>query len=326
MSDSKLKVIVAGTPEFAAVSLKRLIHEQNNLNIKIIAVYTQPDRKAGRGQKLTASPVKKIALQHNIPIEQPETFRKSSEVGIVAREKLASYNPDLMIVAAYGLILPLGVLNIPRLGCINIHGSLLPRWRGAAPIHRAILADDKKTGITIMQMDHGLDTGDMLYKISCDIQETDTSATLHDKLANLGSEALITVLKNIESYQENATKQDDNSANYAEKLNKSEGKINWNHTAKDICRQIRGMHPYPSTYCFLNGDRIKIIAATPDNTIHTTAEVGTITSIEKESINITCGHGSVIKLTELQFSGGKPLNAEQIYTGKKLTLGDKFDV
>ena len=208
-----LRVIFAGTPEFAAVSLEALISQQDALNIDIVAVYSQPDRKAGRGQKLSASAVKQAALAHNIPVEQPVTFKKSVTEGIAARETLRTYQADVMIVAAYGLILPIGVLTIPTYGCLNIHGSLLPRWRGAAPIHRALLAGDTETGITIMQMDKGLDTGDMLYKVSSTIAPDDTASSLHDKLAELGASAITTVLQNLSDYQAQATPQDASQAN-----------------------------------------------------------------------------------------------------------------
>ena len=200
-SSNRLRVVFAGTPEFAAVSLEALINQQEALSIDIVAVYTQPDRKAGRGQKLSASAVKQIALEHDIAVEQPLTFKKSSSEGMAARQTLRSYQPDVMIVAAYGLILPIGVLTTPTYGCLNIHASLLPRWRGAAPIHRALLAGDSETGITIMQMDKGLDTGDMLYKVSAPIETNDTAASLHDKMAELGATAIVTVLKDLAHYQ-----------------------------------------------------------------------------------------------------------------------------
>ena len=337
MSQSgRLNVIFAGTPEFAATSLQSLIDEQDSLNIDIVAVYTQPDRKAGRGQKVTASPVKQLALAHHIAVEQPETFRKSSEIGVVSRETLAHYQPDLMIVAAYGLILPLGVLTIPTYGCLNIHASLLPRWRGAAPIHRALLAGDTQTGITIMQMDKGLDTGDMLYKASCPITNDDTSASLHDRLAMLGAKAIITVIKDLSYYQNQANKQDDSQANYAEKLTKAEGEIDWSKPAEVIERQIRGMHPFPSTYSFLSdGDknkRVKVLASLPVNLSQTTTQTaGTIISIGKNAILVACGKqnpedefATTLRLTKLQFEGGKPITAEQICQGTQLNDGDQF--
>lgn len=334
LDQAKLKVIFAGTPEFAAVSLQALIDSKDELNLDIVAVYTQPDRKAGRGQKITASAVKQVAVAHDIAVEQPQTFKKASDIGMAAREVLKSYNADVMVVAAYGLILPLGVLNTPKLGCINIHGSLLPRWRGAAPIHRAILAGDTQTGITIMQMDKGLDTGDMLYKVACDIEDTDTTASLHDKLAKLGATAVKTVLSDLPSYQAKAEKQEDYIAKipvtYAEKLSKQEGEIDWSKTASEIARQIRGMFPYPSTFGFIDGNRVKVIAGVEIVGFELSADnsqpAGTVISTDKTQVVIACGQGTAIGLTKLQFAGGKPLTAEQIYTGNKLAVNDSFDV
>ncbi len=322
----KLKVIFAGTPEFASVCLQALIDNNEKLNIEIVAVYSQPDRKAGRGQKLTASAVKQLAVKHNIPVEQPVTFRKSSDEGMQARATLANYNPDVMVVVAYGLILPIGVLTTPRFGCLNVHGSLLPRWRGAAPIHRAILAGDTSTGITIMQMDKGLDTGDMLYKVSCPISENDSTATLHDKLAELGATAICEVLANLADYQAKAEKQDDTLATYAKKLSKQEGQINWQHSASDIARQIRAMHPYPSTFTFYQEKRVKVIEATAitKQTTQTAEKVGTVTAMDKQSVSVLCGDNTILQLNKLQFAGGKPLTAEQVYTGNKLKVGDVF--
>ncbi|MDY3305944.1 methionyl-tRNA formyltransferase [Psychrobacter sanguinis] len=339
-SSTKQRVIFAGTPEFAAISLQALIEQQQALNIEIVAVYTQPDRKAGRGQKLTASPVKQLALEHNLPVEQPLTFQKSVEEGQAARETLANYQPDIMVVAAYGLILPIGVLETPTHGCLNIHASLLPRWRGAAPIHRALLAGDEQTGITIMQMDKGLDTGDMLYKVAYNIAADETTASLHDKMAELGAEAIVTVLKDLSWYQAKAEKQDDSLANYAEKLSKSEGEIDWTQSAELIERQIRGMHPYPGAYTFLadsegKGEpkRVKVLAALPVNHSQTTVvEPGTVISVGKNAILVACGQsnsdsnaeGTTLRLTQLQFAGSKPVTAEQVCHGSQLDDGDKF--
>ncbi|WP_019672112.1 methionyl-tRNA formyltransferase [Psychrobacter lutiphocae] len=336
----KQRVIFAGTPEFAAISLQALIEQQQALNIEIVAVYTQPDRKAGRGQKLTASPVKQLALEHGIVVEQPLTFKKSVAEGQVARDTLASYQPDVMVVAAYGLILPLGVLNTPTHGCLNIHASLLPRWRGAAPIHRALLAGDKQTGITIMQMDKGLDTGDMLYKVAYDIAADETTASLHDKMAALGAKAIVTVLKDLPYYQARAEQQDDNLANYAEKLSKSEGEIDWSQPAELIERQIRGMHPYPGAYTFLadstnNSEpkRVKVLAALPVNPSQTTVVVpGTVISVGRNAILVACGkpesdadaENTTLRLTKLQFAGSKPVNAEQVCHGNQLNDNDQF--
>ena len=334
-----LRVVFAGTPEFAAVSLEALIKQQSALNIDIVAVYTQPDRKAGRGQKLAASAVKQVALANDIAVEQPETFKKSSTEGMAARETLRSYQPDVMIVAAYGLILPIGVLTTPTLGCLNIHASLLPRWRGAAPIHRALLAGDSETGITIMQMDKGLDTGDMIYKVSASIEADDTAASLHDKMADLGATAIITVLKDLPHYQAQAIAQDDNQANYAEKLIKTEGEIDWTQSAAMIERQIRGLNPWPGTYTFLQGQRVKILASLPVNASQPTDKpAGTVISVGRKAILIACGRdnntgaainiekqqATTLAITQLQFAGSKPVSAEQICHGNQLNDGDQF--
>ena len=340
---SRLRVIFAGTPEFAAISLEALIKQQDALNIDIVAVYSQPDRKAGRGQKLAASAVKQVALAHNLPVEQPATFKKSSTDGLAAREILSAYQPDIMVVAAYGLILPIGVLTTPTYGCLNIHGSLLPRWRGAAPIHRALLAGDTETGITIMQMDKGLDTGDMLYKVSCAITVNDSATSLHDNLAELGATAISTVLQDLPHYQAQATAQDSSQANYAEKLIKTEGEIDWAQSAAHIERQIRGLTPWPGAYTFLKGARVKILASLPVNDSQRTDKPsGTVISVGRKAILVACGtdndastnpdtdsantagQASTLAITQLQFAGGKPVSAEQICHGNQLNDDDRF--
>lgn len=332
---NRLRIVFAGTPEFAASSLESLIAQQEQLNIDVVAVYTQPDRKAGRGQKLAASAVKQVALTHDIPVEQPATFKKSSAEGMAARQTLSSYQPDVMIVAAYGLILPIGVLTTPTYGCLNIHASLLPRWRGAAPIHRALLAGDSETGITIMQMDKGLDTGDMLHKVSCTIADNDTAASLHDKLADLGATAISTVLQDLPSYQAKAIAQDDNQANYAEKLVKTEGEIDWTQSASVIERQIRGLTPWPGAYTFLDGARVKILESLAVNPSQQTTEpAGKVISVGRKAILIACGNNqqtddkeqpaSTLAITKLQFAGSKPVTAEQVCHGNQLDDGDQF--
>ena len=328
----RLRVVFAGTPEFAAISLESLISRQDVLNIEIVAVYTQPDRKAGRGQKLAASAVKDVALANDIPIEQPVTFKKSSTEGLAARQTLRTYQPDVMIVAAYGLILPIGVLETPTHGCLNIHASLLPRWRGAAPIHRALLAGDDETGITIMQMDKGLDTGDMIYKVSASIEPTDTAASLHDKMAALGATAINTVLKALPTYQAQAVVQDSSQANYAEKLVKTEGEVDWSQPASAIERQIRGLTPWPGAYTFLAGQRVKILASLPVNASQQTNEpAGTVVSVGRKAILVACGKANdadssatTLAITHLQFAGGKPMTAEQVCHGNQLNDGDQF--
>ena len=337
---NRLRVVFAGTPEFAAISLEALIRQQDALNIDIVAVYTQPDRKAGRGQKLSASAVKEVALANDIAVEQPVTFKKSSTEGMAARQTLRTYQPDLMIVAAYGLILPIGVLTTPTHGCLNIHASLLPRWRGAAPIHRALLAGDNETGITIMQMDKGLDTGDMLYKVSASLEPDETAASLHDKMAALGAMAISTVLKELSHYQAQATTQDDSQANYAEKLVKTEGEVDWTKPAATIERQIRGLTPWPGAYTFLEGQRVKILAALPINTTQKTDKpAGTVVSVGRKAILVACGQeaeqlngnaahdvqlSNTLAITKLQFAGGKPMTAEQLCHGNQLNDGDQF--
>lgn len=330
-----LRVVFAGTPEFAAKSLEALIAHQEALNIEIVAVYSQPDRKAGRGQKLAMSAVKAVAIANDIVVQQPATFKKSVTEGLNARETLRSYHPDVMIVAAYGLILPIGVLTIPKLGCLNIHASLLPRYRGAAPIHRALLAGDNETGITIMQMDQGLDTGNMIYEAHCPIAADDTAASLHDRLADLGAEAMMTVLSDLPTYQANAKPQDDGLANYAQKLTKDEGLIDWNVSAFLIERQIRGLNPWPGTFSFLNGKRVKVLAAYPimlNSSV--AAPFGRVISVGKKAILVACGtdtsddsdniQQTALAITELQFAGGKPMSAEQICHGGQVNDGDVF--
>lgn len=331
MNDKRLRVVFAGTPEFAATALQALIDNQDKLNIDIVAVYTQPDRKAGRGQKLTASPVKQLALAHNITVEQPVSFSlkyhpEQGDSGQVSRETLKSYRPDVMVVAAYGLILPLGVLNTPTYGCLNIHASLLPRWRGAAPIQRAILAGDKQTGITIMQMAQGLDTGNMLYQLVCEIEQTDTSKTLHDKLALLGAQAIVEVLSDVQKYQQQAICQDEALANYATKISTDEGLIDWRTSAASIARQIRALN----SYSFLNGERVKVLSATPIKSEQTTQQIaGSIVSVGKNALLVACGKDDdgvqhLINITSLQWAGGKPLTAREIANSNKVNDGDKF--
>lgn len=244
-----LRIIFVGTPDFAARHLSALIDSHH----EVIGVYTQPDRPAGRGKKLTASPVKELALEHNIPVFQPENF-KSDE----AKQELVDQNADLMVVVAYGLLLPQAVLDTPKLGCINVHGSILPRWRGAAPIQRSIWAGDAETGVTIMQMDIGLDTGDMLKIATLPIEATDTSASMYDKLAELGPVALVDCLSDIADGSAIAQKQDDELANYAKKLSKEEAKIDWTMDAIAIERSVRAFNPWPMSHFSVEDKAIKV--------------------------------------------------------------------
>jgi len=290
-----LKIIFAGTPEFAAASLQALLDHGFN----ICAVYTQPDRPAGRGQQLHMSAVKTVALQHNLPIYQPVTLKNPD-----AQTELAHLNADLMIVAAYGLILPQAVLDAPTHGCINVHASLLPRWRGAAPIQRAILAGDQSTGITLMQMDIGLDTGAMLLKTDCPILPDDNASTLHDKLAILGGNTLIQGLNNWESLKKEP--QDGNLATYAKKLDKSEAQLDWQSPAKTLDQQIRAFNPYPIAQAEVNGVMLRIFKAQLLD-ISTNKPAGTLVHADKNGLDIATGDG-VLRLLTVQQAGKRALS------------------
>lgn len=325
MKKSPLRVVFAGTPEFAKVILQALIDCQQVLNTKIVAVYTQPDRKSGRGQKISQSPVKQLALHHNIAVEQPVSFSLKHEQGTVSRETLQRYQPDVMIVVAYGLLLPLGVLNMPKFGCLNVHASLLPAWRGAAPIQRVILAGDDETGVTIMQMTQGLDAGDILYQLACTIDATDTSQSLHDKLAKLGAEAIITVLQDLPNYQKQAKPQTESATSYAKKISTNDGLIDWQASADFIHRQIRALN----AYTFLHGERIKVLQATPSNQKAKDLPFGTVVSIGRDAVVVACGQSQLgvlacLELTQLQWAGKNPCNAEQILNSHKVQVGDVF--
>lgn len=324
-----MKLIFAGTPEFAATALQALIEAGH----EIVAVYTQPDRPAGRGQKLHASAVKQLALQHNLPVYQPQNLKSSTDEGLAAQQQLASLNADIMVVAAYGLILPKAVLDMPKFGCLNIHASLLPAWRGAAPIQRSLLAGDAETGITIMQMDVGLDTGDMLHKVFCAITDHDTSATLHDKLAVLGGQAIEQVLADeatLKLYQSQRQVQDETQVSYAHKLVKAEAKIDWQMAAGDIHRQIRAYQPWPVSFCTLHtpsGDEqtLRIWAAElleqPDHASRVNITAGQVIHLDRYGVNVMCGDGQILRLTSVQWPGGKALNSVQILQAQKISIG-----
>ena len=316
-----MKIIFAGTPEFAAVALDALLKTEH----EIIAVYTQPDRKAGRGQKLTPSAVKQLALEHNIPVYQPLHFKASTDEGLAAQQQLAALGADVMVVAAYGLILPQVVLDTPKYGCLNIHGSLLPRWRGAAPIQRAIATGDSETGVTIMQMAAGLDTGDMLYKTYCPITTQDTSASLHDKLAIQGAEAICSVLASEQNLQDLVAKrevQDETLTVYAHKLSKAEAQIDWSLDAVQIDRNIRAFNPWPVAFIALDEqNNLRVWNSVLSHETAENAQVGEIIAIDKHGVHVACANHTVIMLTALQWPGGKPLNAVQILQTQKLNIG-----
>ena len=306
-----LNIIFAGTPEFSVAPLQALLNSEHN----VIAVYTQPDRPAGRGRKLTASPVKNLALEHNIPVYQPETLRDET-----AQKELAALNSDLMIVVAYGLILPKVVLDMPKFGCLNIHASLLPRWRGAAPIQRAIESGDAETGVTIMQMDIGLDTGDMLIKKTTPIQTDDTAQTLHDRLSMLGYEALIETLAQLQTNQLIPEKQDESLVTYAEKMHKAEAEINWSQPAHTIVRKIQAFNPWPVAFTTYQDQPLRIlkahIAQEPENQ-SSEKSAGLVLNVSKQGMLITTGSDS-IWLTQVQPAGKKPMAAYDFAQSRKL--------
>ncbi|OTA14570.1 Formyl transferase [Xenorhabdus vietnamensis] len=297
-----LRIVFAGTPYFAAQHLEALINSEH----EVVAVYTRADRPAGRGKKLKASEVKELALNHNIDVYQPVSLKSEHEQTI-----LAELNADIMVVVAYGLLLPKAVLATPRLGCINIHGSILPKWRGAAPIQRTICAGDDKSGVTIMQMDEGLDTGDILNITTCPIASNETSASLFAKLAELGIQAMLDTLAQLAQGKAVATKQDDTLATYAKKLSKEEANINWQLDAEQITRNIRAFNPWPLCFTQMKGNIVKIHQG---EVVAQQGEPGTILSADKTGIVIATGKNAV-KITQLQPQGKKLMSAQDFLNG-----------
>ena len=296
-----LRICFAGTPAFAAAHLLALLKAGHH----VVAVYTQPDRPAGRGKKLQASPVKKIALENMLPVFQPSSLRPLQET-----ESLALLNCDLMVVVAYGLLLPKAILDVPRLGCLNVHASLLPRWRGAAPIERALLAGDKVSGVTIMQMDEGLDTGAMLNKESVKISATDNRLNLEERLQIAGQAALIRTLGDLEKYQSEATVQNDEDSNYAAKLEKSEAFIDWRLSASEIDRQIRAGIGRNPAYTVLNDQRLRILKGTVSVESYN-AKPGQIVESEKSHFTVSCGSGA-LDIQRVQLPGKSPATVKDI--------------
>tara|TARA_B110000305_G_scaffold154726_1_gene171424 strand:+ start:6366 stop:7325 length:960 start_codon:yes stop_codon:yes gene_type:complete len=296
-----LRICFAGTPAFAAAHLLALLKAGHH----VVAVYTQPDRPAGRGKKLQASPVKKIALENMLPVFQPSSLRPLQET-----ESLALLNCDLMVVVAYGLLLPKAILDVPRLGCLNVHASLLPRWRGAAPIERALLAGDKISGVTIMQMDEGLDTGAMLNKESVQISATDNRVNLEERLQIAGQAALIRTLGDLEKYQSEATVQNDEDSNYAAKLEKSEAFIDWRLSASEIDRQIRAGIGRNPAYTVLNDQRLRILKGTVSVESYN-AKPGQIVESEKSHFTVSCGSGA-LDIQRVQLPGKSPATVKDI--------------
>ncbi len=309
--DTPLRIVFAGTPEFAAESLKALLQQGEH---DVIAVYTQPDRPAGRGRELKASPVKELALSRKIPVHQPSSLRTPE-----AQADLAELRPDLMIVAAYGLLLPKAVLDIPRLGCLNVHASLLPRWRGAAPIQRAILAGDRETGITIMQMDEGLDTGAMRYMERCPISTSDTGESLHDRLALLGGEALVAALDLLVKDELPSAAQNDADSTYARKLSKEEARLDWSLPADELCRAVHAYNPVPVACTTLAGQVVRVWQASVVDE-KTTAPAGMIIAADRDGLRVAAGGGSVLQIETLQLPGGKALSVLQLLNARREQL------
>lgn len=293
-----MNIIFAGTPEFSVPPLQALLASEH----RVIAVYTQPDRPAGRGRKLTASPVKRLAQERSIPVFQPVNFKGESDLA-----RLEGLNADLMIVVAYGLLLPQRVLDAPRLGCINIHASLLPRWRGAAPIQRAILAGDVESGITIMQMEAGLDTGPMLLKKSCPIGPEDTGGSLHDRLSLLGAKALLEALPGIATGSLVAQVQDDGKARYASKLEKGEALIDWTRNAVELGRQVRAFNPWPVAQTLLDGQVLRIWDAV-DLSVRSEGPPGKVVASGPAGIDVAAGSG-LVRIETLQLPGKRAMSA-----------------
>jgi methionyl-tRNA formyltransferase len=303
-----MKLIFAGTPEFAVPALAALIAAGH----EILLVLTQPDRPAGRGMKLKASPVKELALQHGIPVYQPESLKTEQSHAPVAAVKA-----DAMIVAAYGLILPQAVLDLPRHGCLNIHASLLPRWRGAAPIQRAILAGDAKTGVTIMQVVLALDAGAMLRKAALPISEHDTAQSLHDELAGLGGRLMVETLADLEEIVPQA--QDEALVTYAEKLRKEEAPLDWRKTADELARQVRAFNPFPVAQTMFRGETWRVWMA---YAMAGSAAPGEVMETS-QGIVVGCGKG-VLRITELQKAGGKRMSARDFLAGNPVKPGERF--
>ncbi|AQQ66228.1 methionyl-tRNA formyltransferase [Microbulbifer agarilyticus] len=316
-----LNIIFAGTPDFAAVHLQTLLDSDHN----VIAVYSQPDRPAGRGKKLLASPVKQLALEHEIPVYQPLSLRDEQ-----AQQELAALNAELMVVVAYGLILPQVVLDTPRLGCVNVHASLLPRWRGAAPIQRAVEAGDAESGVAIMQMEAGLDTGPVLVEARTPIAAGETGGSLHDKLAGLGGPALLEALAMLESGTAEPQIQDDALANYAGKITKEEARLDWSRPATELERLVRAFNPFPVCWTEFQDNkgkpqRLRVYAAKLEQGCHNDTP-GTILSADDEGILVACGR-EALRLTQLQLPGKKALPVAEILKGYRdlfaagITLG-----
>ena len=309
---NKLRVCFAGTPEFAAAHLNALIAAQaeDASRFELVAVYTQPDRPAGRGKNLSPSPVKRTAMEAGLRILQPSTLRSDEAVA-----ELNALACDVLIVVAYGLILPQSILDTPRLGCVNVHASLLPRWRGAAPIERALLAGDDSTGVTIMQMDAGLDTGAMLEKAAVVIDGRETRVSLEAKLVAVGTKSLVAVMNNLEAFQDSAQVQDDALSTYANKIDKAESLIDWALPAAKIDLLVRASIGRAPAFALLDGERVRILESRVPNT-RASAAVGTVTEVDKSGFSVCCGDGSVLQVSRVQMPGKGEVSVNQLRNGK----------
>ena len=309
-----MNIIFAGTPEFAVPALSALIEAGHH----VVMVLTQPDRPAGRGMKLKASPVKTLALQHHLNVFQPESLKPAE-----MQAEIAAVNADVMIVAAYGLIIPTPVLNMPKLGCYNIHASLLPRWRGAAPIHRSLLAGDSETGVTIMEVVPALDAGAMVSCGVVPITQHDTTQTLHDALSTIGAKLMVEAMESLAvNGKLDAQPQDESRVTYAHKLTKAEAVIDWTKSADEISRQIRGFNPFPVAHGNFKGEVCRLWMAKVADGNNPNAKIGEVVSIA-DGIVVACGSG-LLKLTELQMPSGKRLDAKAFIQGQNLKVGDTF--
>jgi len=320
LNTGPLNIVFAGTPDFSASVLESILDAGHHVS----AVYCQPDRRVGRGKKLAFGPVKTLAIEKGIAVEQPIRFNQQvDEQELTAAQRLANYQPDVMIVVAYGLILPEEVLSIPKFGCVNIHASLLPRWRGAAPIQRAIEQGDNQTGITIMQMDKGLDTGNMLLTQSCEIRPKDTGSILHDRLANIGSQTINQFLSDFNpesgSPYSPGEIQDDQLATYAHKLSKAEAEIDWSVSAKAIERKIRAFNSWPVSFTFVGKNRLRVWQAEIEidqDSNSTEKSPGTIVRFDKQGILVRCGDGQNLLLTQLQADGSRAMSVAEMLNSK----------
>ena len=306
---SNLRIVFAGTPDFAATVLATLVSSRHD----VVAAYTQPDRPAGRGRKKKGGPVKILALRHELPVHQPNSFDEAQAA------VLGEYRADVMVVAAYGLLLPPSVLELPRWGCINVHASLLPRWRGAAPIQRAILAGDVETGVTIMQMDRGLDTGDMLGSRVCAITECETAASVHDRLADLGAQALLDVLEQLCCNELSPRPQDASQSTYAARLHKQEARICWSDSAVALAAKVRGFNPWPIAFTEIGGQRLRIWSAQALST-ETHLPPGTIVAAQASGIDVATGVG-LLRVAQVQLPGGRSISAADFINARGVLVG-----